>query len=352
MLELKKSRSWIAVGIFCLATQWIACGRQEAGPRAYPFQGETMGTTYTVKVVVGGELSAEKQKEIEQRIESELDEVNAKMSHYDADSELSRFNRSEDTTAFSVSEETFGVFREALEIAEMTGGAFDITVGPLVNLWGFGPDARPETVPSDDEIGELLEQVGYEKLELEQETLSLRKSTPALQCDLSAIAKGFGVDQVVEALDEVGMTDYMVEVGGEVRTLGLNDRGQAWRIGIERPISEGRVIEKVIALGGWAMATSGDYRNYYEVDGVRYSHMIDPRTGRPITHRLASVTVVGKRCTRADGLATALFILGPDEGYQLAVEQDLAVLFMVKDDEEGFRERATPAFERLVEETK
>jgi thiamine biosynthesis lipoprotein len=307
-----------------------------------------MGTTFTVKVVAE-ELSTEKQKEIEERIQAELDEVNAKMSHYRADSELSRFNQSGETTPFSVSEETFEVFREALEIAELTGGAFDVTVGPLVNAWGFGPDGRPEAVPSEDEIAELLVQVGYEKLELDQETFSLRKSTPGLQCDLSAIAKGYGVDQVAEALDEIGMTDYMVEVGGEVRTRGRNDQGQAWRIGIERPISEGRLIQQVISLSGWAMATSGDYRNYYEVDGVRYSHMIDPRTGRPITHRLASVSIVEKRSARADGLATALLILGPDEGYQLAVEQDLAVVFMVKDDEEGFRERATPAFERLVE---
>jgi thiamine biosynthesis lipoprotein len=225
----------------------------------------------------------------------------------------------------------------------------DITVGPLVNAWGFGPDARPETIPSDAEIAGLLEKVGYTKLVLDSESSSLRKSEPGLLCDLSAIAKGYGVDRVAEALDGLSIQDYMVEVGGEVRTRGLNDQGQAWRIGIERPSVEGRVIQQVLSLSNGAMATSGDYRNYYEVDGVRYSHMIDPRSGRPITHRLASVSIVEERCTRADGLATALLVLGPDEGYRLAVANDLAVLFMVKDDEEGFKGLATPAFERLLE---
>jgi thiamine biosynthesis lipoprotein len=307
-----------------------------------------MGTTYTVKVVAE-ELSTEKRSAIEGRIQEELDDVNAKMSHYRPDSELSRFNQLRETTPFSVSRETFAVFREALEIADLTGGALDITVGPLVNAWGFGPDARPEVIPSDDEIAGLLEKVGYTKLELGSDGTSLRKVEPGLQCDLSAIAKGYGVDRVAEALDAIGIRDYMVEVGGEVRTRGRNDKGQAWRIGIERPGVEGRVIQQVISLSAGAMATSGDYRNYYEVGGVRYSHMINPRTGRPITHRLASVSIVEERCTRADGLATALLILGPDEGYQLAVEHDLAVLFMVKDDDEGFRELATPAFERLLE---
>jgi thiamine biosynthesis lipoprotein len=307
-----------------------------------------MGTTYTVKVVAE-ELSPEQHSEIEGTIREELEDVNAKMSHYRPDSELSRFNAWRETTPFRVSRETFGVFEEALEIADLTGGALDITVAPLVNAWGFGPDARPETIPSDAEIATLLEKVGYTKLELDPESTSLRKSVPGLQCDLSAIAKGYGVDRVAEALNRAGFEDYMVEVGGEVRTRGRNDKGQAWRIGIERPSVEGRVIQQVLSLSNGAMATSGDYRNYYEVDGIRYSHMIDPRTGRPITHRLASVSVVEERCARADGLATALMILGPDEGYRFAVENELAVLFMVKDDEEGFRELPTPAFERLLE---
>jgi thiamine biosynthesis lipoprotein len=141
----------------------------------------------------------------------------------------------------------------------------------------------------------------------------------------------------------------MVEVGGEVRTQGLNDSGQKWRIGVERPVTTGRVIEKVISLSGWALATSGDYRNYYEIDGVRYSHMIDPRTGRPITHNLASVSVVDETCTRADGFATALLVLGPDEGYSLAVQEDLAALFLVHEGSGEFKARETPAFERLTQ---
>jgi thiamine biosynthesis lipoprotein len=349
MFESKTSRRGFAVALLCLAIEWMSCGRPLTGPRTYTFQGETMGTFYTVKVVIDGEPSDETLKEIEARIKAELDEVNAKMSHYRVDSELSRFNQWKETTPFAVSKETFDVFREAVEIARLTSGAFDITVAPLVNAWGFGPSGRPEVIPSDEEITSLLQQVGYEKLHLDPENSSIQKSVPGLQCDLSAIAKGYGVDRVAEALDGVGMTDYMVEVGGEVRTRGENDREQAWRIGIERPVAEGRVIQEVISLSDWALATSGDYRNYYEVDGVRYSHMIDPRTGRPIAHRLASVTIVDRRCMRADGLATALSVLGPDEGYKLAVEQDLAALLMVKNDEGGFEELATPGFERLLD---
>jgi thiamine biosynthesis lipoprotein len=167
-----------------------------------------------------------------------------------------------------------------------------------------------------------------------------------VRCDLSAIAPGYAVDRVAEALASEGFRDYLVEVGGEVRAAGVNDAGDAWRIAIERPVPEERVMQRIVPLSGMAMATSGGYRNFYEREGIRYSHTIDPRTGRPVTHNLASVTVVDELCARADGLATGLLVLGPEDGYALAVEHDLAVLFIVAE-EKGFRERATPAFEAL-----
>lgn len=306
-----------------------------------------MGTTYTVKVVEPG-LDRSRLEDIRHLIEARLEDVNQKMSHYQEDSELSRFNQLSETTPFSVSPETYEVFRQAIELSTLTDGALDITVGPLVDAWGFGPQSRPERIPTDEHIQALLQKTGYEKLELDSNALSLRKTEPQLRCDLSAIAKGYGVDRVADALAEEGLQSFMVEVGGEVRTHGVNDEGQPWRIGVERPVTTGRVIEKVISLSGWAMATSGDYRNYYEVDGVRYSHMIDPRTGRPITHNLASVSVIDRTCARADGLATALLVLGPEEGYPLAVEEDLAVLFLVHEGGGEFRTLETPAFERLI----
>ena len=306
-----------------------------------------MGTNYTVKVVEPG-LDKSRLEEIRHLIEARLEDVNLKMSHYKDDSELSRFNQLSETTPFHVSPETYEVFRQAIEISTLTHGALDITVGPLVDAWGFGPRDRPEQIPNDEHIQVLRDQTGYEKLELDPAASSVRKTEPQVRCDLSAIAKGYGVDRVAEALAEEGLENFMVEVGGEVSTRGVNDQGQPWRIGVERPVTTGRVIEKVISLSGWAMATSGDYRNYYEVDGVRYSHMIDPRTGRPITHRLASVSVVDKSCARADGFATGLLVLGPEEGYPIAVEEDLAVLFLVHEGDGEFSALETPEFERLV----
>ena len=309
-----------------------------------------MGTTFMVEVVTET-LGEERQAEVLELIEAELDEVNTKMSHYLEDSELSRFNRSRDTSPFAVSEETLEVFRHAQELARLSSGAFDVTVGPLVDAWGFGPEERviePSEPRPDEVIGRLLAHVGYTKIELDLEHSTIRKTEPSVACDLSAIAKGYGVDQVSEALRREGFGDHLVEVGGEVRAAGLNAAGQPWRIAIERPGSGGAVPGRIVPLSNLAMATSGDYRNYYEVGGVRFSHTIDPRTGYPISHALASVSVVDELSVRADGLATALAVLGPDEGYELAVEQDLAALFIVRDGEGGFRERATPAFERLV----
>jgi thiamine biosynthesis lipoprotein len=340
--------------VFVLALVWViysyTCADRDPAQQTVSFRGETMGTTFEVKVVAES-LSETRQNELRSRITSELDDVNEKMSHYREDSELSRFNRSDGIEPFHVSSETFEVFRRAEELSELTEGAFDVTVGPLVNAWGFGPKGQPERVPTDEEITEIKDKIGFDKLELDMEQGTIRKIEPAIVCDLSAIAKGYGVDRVASALDAEGLRDYMVEVGGEVKTRGVNAQGDAWRIGIEKPIVGGRTIQKIVSLSDVAMATSGDYRNYYEVDGERISHMIDPRSGRPISHRLASVTVIDDQCTSADGWATALMVLGPDEGYALAKEQDLPVYFLVHDGESGFRELTTPAFERLAAES-
>ena len=343
----------LAVPALLAALLAAACGGPDRGPHLYTFQGSTMGTTFMVKVVTET-LREERQAEVLELIEAELDEVDTKMSHYLEDSELSRFNRSHDTSPFTVSEETLEVFRHAQELARLSGGAFDVTVGPLVDAWGFGPEERviepSESIkPRPDEvISRLIAHVGYTKIELDLEHSTIRKTDPSVACDLSAIAKGYGVDQVSEALRREGFGDHLVEVGGEVRAAGLNDAGHPWRIAIEQPGSGGTVPGRIVPLSNLAMATSGDYRNYYEVGGVSFSHTIDPRTGYPVSHALASVSVVDELSVRADGLATALAVLGPDEGYELAVEQDLAALFIVRDGEGGLRERATPAFERLV----
>lgn len=325
----------------------FSCSPPRATPDLHVFTGETMGTTYTVKVVGDG-FGEELMTDLPAVMQGELDEVNAKMSHYLEDSELTRLNRWQSEGPFSVSAETMTVLGHAEEISRSSGGAFDITVGPLVDAWGFGPAGQPPEPPSPTEIDRLRGQVGWRKIELDIEAGAVRKAHPELALDLSAIAKGFGVDQVAEALDRAGVESYMVEVGGEVRTRGLNDKGEAWRIAIERPDPTGRGLHLVLPLSDLALATSGDYRNYYEVDGRRISHTIDPRTGHPITHRFTSASVITEECVRADAWATALLVLGPD-GVTLAEDLGLAAFFLERNPEGGFTEHRTTAFEDLLD---
>lgn len=312
----------------------------------YRFQGSTMGTTFEVKVVAS--LLPEPQQElVREAIQAQLQDIDGKMSTYREASEISRLNRSRETTPHPLSRETYTVLAEALRISRMTGGAFDITVGPLVNAWGFGPAPHPAALPTAAEIEQLKLRSGWAKIELDPRTSSIRKGEPALYLDLSAIAKGYAVDRLSEVLVEMNLTRHMVELGGEVRTSGRNASGNPWRIAIEKPVSGGRAFQRILPLENLAVATSGDYRNFRRAEGGHLSHTIDPRTGRPVRHELASVSVVDASCMRADGYATALMVLGEDEGYRLAAEQDLAALFLVRTHEGSFRERETPAFQRL-----
>jgi thiamine biosynthesis lipoprotein len=302
-----------------------------------------MGTTFLVKVVEqeGMDLAS-----LARGVHAALDSVNSSLSTYREDSELSRFNRYGEPAWFPVSPECVAVVRQALEISAASGGAFDVTVGPLVNLWGFGPEDRPRQVPEDREIEERRAAVGWEKVSVRVSPPALKKSHPELYCDLSALAKGYGVDKVAEYLEACGVENYMVEVGGEVRTRGRNHQGIPWRIGVEKPGGP-RAVQKVAQISGYALATSGDYRNYFEKDGIRYSHTIDPRTGRPITHRLASVTVIHRSCMVADGMATAITVLGPDAGYEFAVRQKLPALLLVRSGDR-FTEKMTPGFAEFL----
>jgi len=314
--------------------------------------GSTMGTTYSIKFSTdtngAGPLD---QLAIHQAIEDLLVNVNQKMSTYQPDSELSRFNLHPDNSPFHLSEDTFRVFELAQQISELTGGVFDITVGPVVNAYGFGPESRPEQMPTENELNQLRKRVGYQLIVLNPTTQTIRKTRADVYCDLSAIAKGFAVDQVAELLDKREIQNYMVEIGGEVRVRGHNADQQPWQIAIEKPITDVRSYYRIIGLGGsqqavdlgsQSMATSGDYRNFYVLDdGSHISHTIDPRTARPVTHELASVTVIHQECARADALATAFMVLGPEEGYNLAESQGIAALFLVRQEGDAISERAT-----------
>ncbi len=303
----------------------------------WKLSGPTMGTAYHVTVVdAPGVLD---QAELQAMIDGELAAVNQEMSTYIPESELMRFNRGPVSQPVAISPNLALVIGQALEIYRNSGGAFDVTVGPLVNLWGFGPQPEPETIPAAEEIDALRAEIGSDALTLEGQQLS--RSRP-VQIDLSAIAKGHGVDRVADLLTAQGIENYLVEVGGELRTAGVNPAGRVWRIGVERP-SAGQVVQKPIQVAGKGIATSGDYRNYYERDGKRYAHTIDPRTGRPVEHRLASVTVIADTCAMADGYATALNVMGAEAALKLAEELQLAVFLLVKTDS-GFEERVSSAF--------
>jgi thiamine biosynthesis lipoprotein len=306
-----------------------------------------MGTTYAVKVVTGPAGLADADA-LDRQIREDLERINALMSTWDPDSELSRFNRFTGSEPFQLSPETFEVLNWSQKIGALTGGALDITVAPLLDAWGFGPGGPRDRAPSGDEIARLRGAVGMHLLELDEATLTVRKKRPDVRCELSALAPGYAVDLLSTRLTDRSIRDFLVDVGGELRGQGRNDAGKPWQIAIERPDARGQLAERVLPITDLAIATSGDYRNFHEVDGVRQTHILDPRTGRPITNRLASVTVIDSLSVRADGFATALMVLGPDEGMALAERLNLAALFMVRGEDDTIIERTTPRFDALT----
>lgn len=330
----------VAIGILLLAS----CS-DEQRPVAH-LQGQTMGTTYNVKYLLDeADTNGVDAQTLQSEINTRLVEVNKLMSTYDPTSELSRFNQYRFTDNFNVSPDTLLVVNEALRLAKLSGGVLDVTVGPLVNLWGFGPTKRPEKVPSQADIDAIGEYVGFSKLSTTPS--GLKKSHPMLYVDLSTIAKGYGVDEVASILEQHGIVDYLVEIGGEMRVRGERGDGSEWLIAIEKPVTTERAVQKVVSIGTHAVATSGDYRNYYEDNGVRYSHLIDPTTGAPIAHNLVSVTVIHSSSMTADGLATAFNVMGWDKAIEIAEQEQLAV-FLIRRTADGFEEYASPEFDKLV----
>jgi thiamine biosynthesis lipoprotein len=297
-----------------------------------------MGTSYSIKIV---DLPAViDSKILDRNIAQLLAEINSLMSTYQEDSELSCFNRSRSTHWIAVSSELVKVLAEAQKISRLSGGAFDVTVGSLVNLWGFGPSQHTDKIPSLRQVEAEKEKVNFKLLKVRNLPPALKKQRGDIYVDLSAIAKGYGVDRVAELLESQGIYNYLVDIGGEERIKGYGPEGIPWRIAIEQPVTGERKVERILELTAGAVATSGDYRNYFEQNGKRYSHIIVPSTGWPITHKLASVTVLTAMAMHADALATALLVLGPEQGFQLAEREQIAALFLIKTPE-GFMEKAT-----------
>ena len=328
----------IAFPVFLLS----AC-EQQGGTKKYPldYSEAIMGTSFTIKV--SALPSSLKSDELKLRIKDLLDKLNGQMSTYQHDSELSLLNKNQSTQWVPVSAALYSVLKEAKNIADLSQGAFDITVGPLVNLWGFGPDQMSFEVPDERLIQQQLTKTGYQHLLFDDNKQQVRKELPDLYIDLSAIAKGYAVDRVGLLLEKHGIADYMVEIGGELRLKGKNIAKRPWRIAVEKPTADKRMIQKVLPLSDISLATSGDYRNFFEQGGVRFSHTIDPRTGKPITHKLASITILSDTTMKADALATALMVLGPEQGFKMAEEEKIAALFIIKKDD-MFIEKSTSSF--------
>ncbi len=299
-----------------------------------------MGTTYRVVVPVdrGTEFDKEQMASL---IQEALDDVDARMSTWKPDSEVSRFNATQSTEPFSVSQDVLNVVVRAQEVAEATGGAFDITAGPLIDAWGFGSD--DSELPSEEHLQQIAQRVGYQKLLVDAEASTLTKVHPALEINLSAIAKGYGVDRVADALLSTGVLDALIEVGGEVRALGRPQADLRWRVAIEQPDGSG-ATQRIIELEDQALATSGDYRNFRQLeDGSSVSHLLDPRRKRPMQHRGASVSVIAANCTSADAWATALFVLGPDES-EGAIPGEVSALFVLHRPDGSYSESMLGAF--------
>ena len=306
--------------------------------------GPTMGTTWNAKLA--GLLADGVAAKANGAITAALAGVVERMSAHLESSELGRFNRHASTAPFAVSRETIEVFLLARAVSEATNGAFDVSVAPAVDAWGFGPAGR-SGLPNERELVSLASRIGYRQIAIDEKTRTLTKARADVRADLSGIAKGYGVDLAARSLDALGSTDYMIEAGGEVRAKGTNTEGRPWRIGIERPDRERREALLVVPLDGLSMATSGDYRIFFEHEGRRYSHEIDPSTREPVRGDLASVSVACADCGRADALATALFVMGEKRGFEWAADRGEAACFIVRGEGGKLEDRRTPAFAKL-----
>ena len=331
------------LALFGMVLFLASCDRE---PEIIELSGETMGTTYNIVAVdASRDLKAD---EVQALVEATLAKVNGQMSNWDPNSEISRFNAAQTTDPVEISPELAKVVEAANEVHEASLGQFDVTLGPLIELWGFGARTSETPVPADEAIAAALEVVGQAKvLTLTEEPDTLSKSIPETSVYLAAIAKGYGVDEIAATLRGLGLEDFMVEIGGDLYASGQNPDGKPWRIGIEKPDAADRTVEEIVEFSGLGMATSGDYRNYFEEDGIRYSHIIDAGTGRPITHTTASVTVLAEDAMMADAWATAMLALGRERGMEISEKLDLAVFFIDRDpalDEKGFKTTASPRF--------
>lgn len=321
----------------------VSCTPKNETVQPVLLQGKTMGTTYSVKLFpTQDDLN---QINLYEAVDKELVRINQLMSTYIPNSELSQFNQLDAGQEFVFSDNNIEILNKAAKIFQESNGAFDVTVGPIVNLWGFGPDGRIDKRPANEEIIKAKSIVGFDKLVRKGNVVI--KPHQDMYVDFSSIAKGYAVDKIAELLEQQHISNYLVEIGGEMRLSGMKPNGDKWKVAVEKPVSNRREAQLIFTPGNLGMATSGDYRNYFEQDGVRFSHTIDPETGSPITHKLASVTVLHPSAASADAYATALEVLGPVKGVEFAEQHQLSAYFLIKTDE-GFAEVLSTEFQKLI----
>ncbi len=343
-------RAALAAGLGSFALLASGCGERgllfsAAGGGGPVFRGLAMGSSYTVKIAAP-RTSAAALAAAQAAVADALADVTARMSHYDAGSELSRLNRHRVGVPFALSDPTLRVFDVAQSVHAASGGAFDVMLGRAVDEWGFGPSDRPRRVLAAQSVQALQRERDAGALALDVAAGTLTRHAPVL-ANLSGIAKGFGVDQAAQALDRLDFGDYMIEVGGEIRARGRNAEGRPWQLAVERPDALPQRAMFIVPIDGKALATSGDYRNFFMHEGRRYSHEIDPATATPVGHALASVSVVADDCMHADAWSTALFVLGPARGFETATRHQLAAYFVERQGDGSFLHRQTPAFAAL-----
>lgn len=317
----------------------LGCGQREAF-----ISGQTMGTTYHITVVTGYLTNIASLKD---KIEQRLAEINKSMSTFLPDSEISRFNRIKSTTRyFHPTADFLFVISKAHKIYKLTHGAWDGTIFPLIRLWGFEEKKYPDQPPPESRIQELLAETGFEHIQI-IDGAYLKKEKPDIILDLASIAKGYGVDQISDLLQKAGFNNFLVEIGGEVYAAGCKSNGKQWRVGINRPAADALPDEtaKVLNIEDKALATSGDYRNFFIIDQKYYSHIIDPQTGYPVDNHVVSVSILAGNCTMADGLATAVMVLGHKKGLELINQiKGVEGLIIMREPDETFKEYQSPGF--------
>lgn len=337
------------INLLFVALMSLLMGCDDTSSKAHDamvLEGKTMGTVWRVSLAG---VEAGRRAALQQRIQQRLDADDAELSTWKPTSVLSRFNQSRATTPQPVSENMADIVTIALRIGKKTSGAMDITVGPLVNLWGFGPDKQPSHIPDDSQIAAAKALTGLQHLRVIQggEGQWLQKDLPGLYVDLSTVGEGFATDHLARLMEQEGINNYLVSVGGAVLSRGMNAQNQPWRVAIQKPTDRENAVQARVDLQGHGISTSGSYRNYYELDGKRLSHIIDPATGRPIEHKLVSATVIATTALEADGWDTGLMVLGTEKAKALAIKEKLAV-YLITREGDRFVSWMSPQFSAFI----